>query len=77
MILEIQQLHAGYRRLEILHDLSLHLDKGEIVSLIGATGPMPRDGFAGYTPSDALDRALYRTSGVNQPYDRLLADRDR
>ena len=38
MILEIRQLHAGYRRLEILHDLSLHLDQGEIVSLIGANG---------------------------------------
>jgi branched-chain amino acid transport system ATP-binding protein len=38
MILEIQQLHAGYRRLEILHELSMHLDKDEIVSLIGANG---------------------------------------
>lgn len=38
MILEIQQLRAGYRRLEILHELSMHLDKGEIVSLIGANG---------------------------------------
>lgn len=38
MILEVQQLHAGYRRLEILHELSMHLDKNEIVSLIGANG---------------------------------------
>jgi branched-chain amino acid transport system ATP-binding protein len=56
MILEIQQLHAGYRRLEILHDLSLHLDKGEIVSLIGANG-------AGKTT--AL-RAVAGLIGVNQ-----------
>lgn len=38
MILEIQDLRAGYRRLEILHELSMHIDQGEIVSLIGANG---------------------------------------
>jgi branched-chain amino acid transport system ATP-binding protein len=38
MILDIEDLHAGYRRLEILHGLSLHVDRGEIVSLIGANG---------------------------------------
>jgi branched-chain amino acid transport system ATP-binding protein len=56
MILEIQQLHAGYRRLEILHDLSLHLDQGEIVSLIGANG-------AGKTTTL---RAVAGLIGVNQ-----------
>ena len=56
MILEIRQLHAGYRRLEILHDLSLHLDKGEIVSLIGASG-------AGKTTTL---RAVAGLIGVNQ-----------
>jgi hypothetical protein len=29
-----------------------------IVSLIGATGPLPRTPFTGYTPADALDRLL-------------------
>jgi len=38
MILELRDLHAGYRRLEILHGLSMHVDRGEIVSLIGANG---------------------------------------
>lgn len=38
MMLEVRELRAGYRRLEILHELSMHLDKGEIVSLIGANG---------------------------------------
>lgn len=38
MILEIEDLHAGYRRLEILHGLGLTLEKNEIVSLIGANG---------------------------------------
>jgi branched-chain amino acid transport system ATP-binding protein len=37
-MLELQDLHAGYRRLEILHGLSMRVDRGEIVSLIGANG---------------------------------------
>lgn len=38
MMLDVQDLHAGYRKLEILHGLSLHVDEREIVSLIGANG---------------------------------------
>ncbi|HEV7145582.1 MAG TPA: ABC transporter ATP-binding protein [Pedococcus sp.] len=38
MILDLQQVRAGYRKLEILHELSLQVDRGEIVSLIGANG---------------------------------------
>lgn len=38
MMLEIDDLHAGYRRLEILHGLHLDIAKSEIVSLIGANG---------------------------------------
>ncbi|AOW95218.1 branched-chain amino acid ABC transporter ATP-binding protein [Rhodococcus sp. WMMA185] len=37
-MLEVDNLHAGYRRLEILHGLHLTIDKCEIVSLIGANG---------------------------------------
>lgn len=38
MLLDVSGLHAGYRRLEILHGIDLHLAEGEIVSLIGANG---------------------------------------
>jgi branched-chain amino acid transport system ATP-binding protein len=38
MLLELQDVRAGYRRLEILHEISLSVDRGEIVSLIGANG---------------------------------------
>jgi branched-chain amino acid transport system ATP-binding protein len=38
MLLELQDVKAGYRRLEILHEISLQVDRGEIVSLIGANG---------------------------------------
>ncbi|OZC50943.1 branched-chain amino acid ABC transporter ATP-binding protein [Rhodococcus sp. 06-621-2] len=37
-MLEIDNLHAGYRRLEILHGLDLSIEQNEIVSLIGANG---------------------------------------
>ena len=37
-MLTVSDLHAGYRKLEILHGLDLHVNKGEIVSLIGANG---------------------------------------
>lgn len=38
MMLEIDNLHAGYRRLEILHGVDMVIEKNEIVSLIGANG---------------------------------------
>lgn len=38
MILDIQDLHAGYRKLEILHGISLNAAENEIVSLLGANG---------------------------------------
>lgn len=38
MILELDAVSAGYRRLEILHDLTMNVNEGEIVSVIGANG---------------------------------------
>lgn len=38
MILQMKDVSAGYRKLQILHDLNIHLEKGEIVSVIGANG---------------------------------------
>ncbi|WP_199435505.1 ABC transporter ATP-binding protein [Qaidamihabitans albus] len=38
MMLELRDIHAGYRKLEILHGLDLHVEQGEIISLIGANG---------------------------------------
>ncbi|MGB3761764.1 MAG: ABC transporter ATP-binding protein [Ornithinimicrobium sp.] len=37
-MLELHEVSAGYRRLEILHEMSLYVAEGEIVSLIGANG---------------------------------------
>jgi branched-chain amino acid transport system ATP-binding protein len=37
-MLELKNLCAGYRRLEILHDVNLRVGEKEIVSLIGANG---------------------------------------
>ena len=37
-LLEIGALHAGYGAGEVLHGLSVHVDEGEIVTLLGANG---------------------------------------
>ena len=36
--LELEQVRSGYGRMEILHEVSLRVDEGEVVSLIGANG---------------------------------------
>lgn len=37
-LLEIEDLHVAYGRVEVLHGISLHVDEGEIVTLLGANG---------------------------------------
>jgi branched-chain amino acid transport system ATP-binding protein len=38
MLLEVQNLKAAYGNIEALHGISFHVDRGEIVTLIGANG---------------------------------------
>ena len=38
MLLEAQDLHAGYGEMEILHGVSMTLDEGELVTIIGPNG---------------------------------------
>ncbi|WDZ84260.1 ABC transporter ATP-binding protein [Micromonospora cathayae] len=38
MLLEIEDLTLAYGRIEALHSVSLHVDEGEVVALIGANG---------------------------------------
>jgi branched-chain amino acid transport system ATP-binding protein len=37
-VLEIDTISAGYGKLQILHDLSIHVGPGELVSVVGANG---------------------------------------
>jgi branched-chain amino acid transport system ATP-binding protein len=37
-LLTLERVSAGYRRLQILHEISMEVHKGEIVALIGANG---------------------------------------
>ncbi|HET9717919.1 MAG TPA: ABC transporter ATP-binding protein [Pseudolabrys sp.] len=37
-MLSIENIKSAYGRIEVLHDVSLHVDAGEIVTLIGANG---------------------------------------
>ena len=38
MLLEVENLYAGYGKIEALHGISFNVKKGEIVTLIGANG---------------------------------------
>ncbi|MDO8622482.1 MAG: ATP-binding cassette domain-containing protein, partial [bacterium] len=38
VLLEIESLHAGYGKTEVLRDVHLHIAAGEIVGLIGPNG---------------------------------------
>jgi len=54
-LLEIKELHSGYGDVAVLHGISVHVEKGEIVSMVGSNG-------AGKT-------ALLRTiSGLIEPF---------
>jgi branched-chain amino acid transport system ATP-binding protein len=37
-LLDVSQLNAGYGDVQILHDVSLRVEEGEVVSLVGANG---------------------------------------
>jgi len=37
-LLTLDRVSAGYRRLQVLHEVSMHVEQGEIVALIGANG---------------------------------------
>jgi branched-chain amino acid transport system ATP-binding protein len=38
MVLEIKKLCSGYREISILHDVSLQVEQGEIVAIVGSNG---------------------------------------
>lgn len=38
MMLELVDIHAGYGKVRVLHAIHLHLEQGEVLSLIGANG---------------------------------------
>jgi branched-chain amino acid transport system ATP-binding protein len=37
-MLRLRNVHAGYGRVEVLHGVSLHVQEGEIVTIVGANG---------------------------------------
>lgn len=38
MFLELRDLHVSYGKVEVLHGINIHVDEGEIVTILGANG---------------------------------------
>ena len=38
MLLDVERVRTGYGRLEVLLDISLHVEQGEIVTVLGPNG---------------------------------------
>ncbi len=56
-LLEVENLHAGYGRIEVLHGITLHLEANELCAIVGANG-------AGKTTLLlAISRVLHARSG--------------
>ena len=69
-LLQVQGLHAGYGRAEVLSGLDFHLDKGRVVTVIGPNGAgksttlnalmgvLPSRGRIVFDGQDLMDRTL-------------------
>ena len=60
MILEVQELCSGYGALQVLYNVSFHVDPGEVVALMGSNG-------AGKTTTFAPSRHNSRSPTVRSP----------
>ncbi len=67
-LLRVERLGAGYGRVQVLWDLNVHVDRGEIVCLVGANG-------AGKTTLLRAVSGLVRPGGRVIFGDRLIAGR--
>ncbi|QFG20012.1 ABC transporter ATP-binding protein [Actinomadura sp. WMMB 499] len=87
-MLKLERVCCGYGRMQILHDVDLHLDEGEIVALVGANGAgktttlravcgqlRPGSGTITFDGASTLGRRpdeLVRAGLVHVPEDRAL-----
>ncbi len=68
-LLRVEQMNAGYGRVQVLWDVSFHVAPGEIVCLVGANG-------AGKTTLLRAISGVVRPRGRLQFEDRLITGRD-
>ena len=61
-LLEVNALRSGYGPIDVLHDIALHVDAGEIVTMIGANG-------AGKTTTLLTVSGAVRTRGGQVTFD--------
>src|SRR5699024_4676603 len=63
-ILEIKRLRLAYGNLEVVHDVSMYIDQGEVVTLLGSNG-------AGKTTT------LKAIAGLIKPFDGSIRFKER
>lgn len=75
-LLRVEQVTAGYKHITALHNVSLHVDEGEIVTLIGANGAGKTTllrAISGLLPPQAGDVHFQDRSIKNLPPERIVA----
>ena len=76
-LLEIQGLRAGYTDVDVLQDISLHVDEGEIVAIIGPNGAGKStvlNGVMGFLNVRAGGIVLNGKNLLDTPTERLLGE---
>jgi branched-chain amino acid transport system ATP-binding protein len=70
-LLEVQGLHAGYGQIEVLHDVTLHVDDGECVATLGRNGAGKTTLMRAVSGTQRASRAHIRFRG--RPIERRSA----
>src|SRR5690242_4248487 len=73
MLLELDDIHLSYGRIEALHGISLHVRQGEVVALIGANGAGKSTTMRAISGIKPVSRGSIRFDGEN--ITRMRADR--
>ena len=61
-LLTVEHLHAGYGPIEVLKDISLEVNEGEIVTMIGANGAGKTTTLMTISPSFTSSEMSFNTS---------------
>ena len=67
MMLELKNVHVSYGSIEVLHGINIHVEQGEIVTIIGANGAgksTTLKAIAGTVPKHPGSRIIYKGEDI-------------